>query len=126
MNTLIKLLRKNLVLIASIALVCLVTFCSVQYGSKVLDMLSGEQKLNGKEEEMLGAPVSSEVNAEVPPEDERPADGACGSKKVTFDLPETNSISGFDPTDGFSNVTEDVTKSPKGEGLIDKLSQALA
>ena len=53
MNTLIKLLRKNLVLIASIALVCLVTFCSVQYGSKGLDMLSGEQKLNGKEEEML-------------------------------------------------------------------------
>ena len=38
-----------------------VFFNSVQYGSKILDMLSGEQKLSGKEEEMLGAPVSSEV-----------------------------------------------------------------
>lgn len=128
MNTIIKLLRKNLVLITSIALVCLVAFCAVQYGPAFLKMINEnvEKSVDGAEEESVGAPLESEVNATGPPKDERPVDGACGSKKVTFNLPETSSVNAFDPSDEFSNVTEDATKSSNGEGLIDKLSQVLA
>lgn len=134
MNAVMQLLRKNVVLIAAIVLVCLLSFVTVQYGSSIMSLLKGnknEENVTGTEEvAAAGAPVASEVDAVSPPEDERPGDGACGSaKKVTFDVAEdkVEGVGAFDPSEAFSNVAADATKEANSsEGLIDKLSQVLA
>jgi len=129
-----QLLRKNVVLIAAIVLVCLLSFVAVQHGSLILNLLKGNknnENVTGNEDTAAaGAPVESEVDVVSPPEDERPNDGACGSaKKVTFDLAEdkVEGVGAFDPSEAFSNVTSDATKDANSsDGLIDKLSQVLA
>ena len=133
MNAVMQLLRKNMVLIAAVVLVCLLSFVTVQYSSDIMNLLKGpkNQDVAGSEETAAaGAPVEDEVDAVAPPEDERPADGACGSAKtVTFAVPEDTSekISGFDASDTFSNVANDVTKEANtSDGLISQLSQVLA